>query len=260
MKHSFIDQYSDRDSLIHRLDPRTKFLTTLCLILAVAVTPPGTWPAFALYFLLVAILVILSKVPIFYVLQRSLVIMPFVLMIAIFVPFFKEGEVAGSYNLWLWQVSVTYNGLQVLMNIVIKAWLSILGLILLTSTTKVSSLLKGLEQLHLPRVMVMILSFMYRYLFVLVDETMRMKQARDSRNFGGGWLWQIRTISNMVGTLFIRSYERGERVYAAMVARGFDGQTRTLDHLNFKRADAYFGISFSMVLILSSVVSLLVLS
>ncbi|MFC2041452.1 cobalt ECF transporter T component CbiQ, partial [Chloroflexota bacterium] len=255
-----IDQYSDRDSLIHRLDPRTKFLTALFLILAVVLTPPSTWPAFALYFLLVATLILLSKVPIFYVLQRSLVIMPFVLMIAIFVPFFKEGEVAGSYNLWLWQVSVTYNGLQVLMNIVIKAWLSILSLILLTSTTKVSSLLKGLEQLHLPRVMVMILSFMYRYLFVLVDETMRMKQARDSRNFGGRWLWQIRTISNMVGTLFIRSYERGERVYAAMVARGFDGQVRTLDRLNFKRLDAYFGISLSLVLILISVISLLVLS
>ncbi len=260
MKHSFIDQYSDRDSILHRLDPRTKFLTTLFLILAVVMTPPNTWPAFALCFLLIATLIILSKVPIFYVLQRSLVIMPFVLMIAIFIPFFKEGEVAGSYNLWLWQVSVTYNGLQALMNVVIKAWLSILSLILLTSTTKVPSLLKGLEQLHLPRVMVMILSFMYRYLFVLIDEMMRMKQARDSRNFGGGWLWQIRTISNMVGTLFIRSYERGERVYAAMVARGFDGQTRTLDRLRFKRLDAYFGISLSLVLILTGVLNLLVLS
>ncbi|GAI20757.1 unnamed protein product, partial [marine sediment metagenome] len=88
-------------------------------------------------------------------------------------------------------------------------------------------------------------------------EVMRMKQARDSRNFGGKRLWQIRTIGNMIGTLFIRSYERGERVYAAMVARGFDGHSRTLDHLNFGQADAYFGISFSLILILTSVVSLL---
>jgi len=183
--------------------------------------------------------------------------MPFVLMIAIFIPFFKEGEVAGSYNIWLWQVSVTYSGLQVLTNIVIKAWLSIVSLILLTSTTKMTGLLKGLEQLRMPKVMVMILSFMYRYLFVLFDEVMRMKQARDSRNFGGKRLWQIRTIGNMIGTLFIRSYERGERVYAAMVARGFDGQTRTLDCLNFRKADAYFGVSLSLVLIWTSVVSLL---
>jgi len=260
VKHSFIDQYSDRDSFIHRLDPRTKFITTLLFILAVVLTPPNNWPTFALYFALMATLLLFSKVPVFYVFKRSLVIMPFVLMIAIFIPFFKGGEVAGSYNIWLWQVSVTYNGLQVLWNVLIKAWLSILSLILLTSTTKIANLLKGLERLRVPRVMVMILSFMYRYIFVLVDEVMRMKQARDSRNFGGKRLWQMRTIGNMAGTLFIRSYERGERVYAAMLARGFDGQSRTLDRLNFRKSDAYFGISLSLVLIMTSMVNLLVLS
>jgi len=257
VKHSFLDQYSDLDSFIHKLDPRTKFITCLVFILAVGLTPPDRWQAFTLYFFLMATLLLFSKLPIFYVFKRSLVIMPFVLMIAIFIPFFKQGEVAGSYNIWLWQVSVTYTGLQVLLNILIKAWLSILSLILLTSTTKLTNLLKGLEQLRMPRVMVMLLSFMYRYLFVLVDEVMRMRQARDSRNFGGKRLWQIRTIGNMIGTLFIRSYERGERVYAAMLARGFDGQSRTLDRLNFRQADAYFGVSFSLVLILTSVVNLL---
>jgi len=257
VRHSFIDQYSDRDSFIHRLDPRTKLITTMAFILAVALTPPNRWQAFAVYFFLIATLILLSKVPVLYVLKRSLLIMPFVLLIAIFVPFFKEGEVAGSYNIWLWQVSVTYSGLQVLWNILVKAWLSILSLILLTSTTKVTNLLKGLEQLRMPRVMVMILSFMYRYIFVLVDEVMRMKQARDSRNFGGSRLWQWRTIGNMIGTLFIRSYERGERVYAAMLSRGFDGHSRTLDHLNFRSADAYFGVSFGLAIILTSVFNIL---
>jgi len=177
-------------------------------------------------------------------------------LIAIFIPFFKEGEVAGSYNIWLWQVTVTYSGLQVLWNILAKAWLSILSLILLTSTTRFSNLLRSLEKLRLPRVMTMILSFMYRYIFVLIDEAMRMKQARDSRNFGGGRLRQLRTIGNMIGTLFIRSYERGERVYAAMVARGFDGQTRTLEHLSFRQVDAYFGITLGLVLISAMVVNL----
>jgi cobalt/nickel transport system permease protein len=257
VKHSFIDRYSERDSIIHRLDPRTKLVTTLFFILAVVLTPLNRWQAFALYFFLVAALLLLSKVPALYVLKRSLVIMPFVLLIAIFIPFFKEGEVAGSYNVWLWQISVTYSGIQVFWNILAKAWLSILSLILLTSTTKFSNLLKGLEKLRLPWVMTMILSFMYRYLFVLVDEVMRMRQARDSRNFGGGRLWQIRTIGNMIGTLFIRSYERGERVYAAMMARGFDGQTRTLESLNFRQLDVFFGVGFSLILILAGVASLL---
>jgi cobalt/nickel transport system permease protein len=256
VKHSFLDQYSERDSVIHRLDPRTKLIITLFFILAVVLTPPDRWQAFALYFILVAALILLSRVPALYVLKRSLVIMPFVLLIAIFIPFFKEGEVAGSYNIWLWQISVTYSGLQVFWNILAKAWLSILSLILLTSTTRFSHLLKGLENLRLPRVMVMLLSFMYRYLFVLIDEVMRMKQARDSRSFGGGRLWQLRTLGNMIGTLFIRSYERGERVYAAMVARGFDGQTRTLESLSFRLQDAFFGISLGLVLMLVMVLNL----
>jgi cobalt/nickel transport system permease protein len=252
MKHSFLDQYSDRDSPIHRLDPRSKLIMSFAFILAVVLTPPDSWLAYALYFALMVTLLALSQLPVFYVLKRSLVIIPFVLLVAIFIPFFKEGEVVGSYNIWLWQVSVTQSGLQVLWNIMAKAWLSIFCLVLLTSTTKFSHLLKGLEQLRLPKVMVMLLSFMYRYLFVLVDEAMRLKQARDSRNFGGKWLRQIRTIGYMIGTLFIRSYERGERVYAAMAARGFDGRSQTLERLQFRLADAYFVTSLGLVLIFIS--------
>lgn len=257
MQHSFLDRYSNVDSFIHRLDPRTKLIATLVFILAVISTPPTGWQAFALYLVLMVGLLLFSRLPIFYVLKRSLLIMPLVLMIAIFIPFFKGGEVAGSYNIWLWQVSVTYSGLQVLWNVLIKAWLSILGLIWLTSTTGLASLLKGLEQLRMPRVMVMLLSFMYRYIFVLVDELMRMRQARDSRNFGGSRLWQLRTIGRMIGTLFIRSYERGEAVYAAMLSRGFDGHSRTLDRLRFRPADAGFGIGFSLALILTGLADLL---
>ena len=246
MKHSFLDQYSEGNSLIHRLDPRTKLITTLAFILVVVLTPMGRWEAFALYFVMVAALIIISRLPVLYVLRRSLAIIPFVVLIAIFIPFFKEGEVAGSYNVWLWELTVTYSGIQLFCNILAKAWLSILCLILLTSTTPFSHLLRGLEKLRIPRVMVMILSFMYRYLFVLVDEVMRMKQARDSRYLGGGRWRQMRTVGNMIGTLFIRSYERGERVYAAMVARGFDGEVRTLETPGFGQRDALFSITLGL--------------
>jgi cobalt/nickel transport system permease protein len=249
MKHSFLDRYSDRNSLVHRLDPRTKLVAVFLFILAVGLTSPAMWPVFAVYFIVVATLIVLSRVPVFYVLKRSLVIIPFVLVIAVFIPFFKEGEAIGSYNIWIWKVSLSYHGLQVLGTILVKAWLSILSLILLASTTKITDLLRGLEQLRLPGVMVMVLSFMYRYIFILVDEVMRMKQARDSRNFGGSRLRQLMTIGNMAGTLFIRSYERGERVYDAMLSRGFDGQSRTLHHLSFGLSDLFFGVSFGLVVV-----------
>ena len=254
MKHSFIDEYSGLDSFIHRLDPRTKLVASLALIIAVVLTPASNWRVFVFYFCFVAVLLILSKLPPLYVLKRSLVIFPFVLLTAIFIPFFKEGEVAGSYNIWLWQISVTYSGLFILANVVVKAWLCILGLILLSSTTKLADLLKGLKQLGMPQVMILILSFMYRYIFVLVDEVMRMQQARDSRNFGGSRLHQVRTVGNMAGTLFIKSYERGERIYAAMLSRGFDGQVRTLHKLSFRQADAYFGIIFGIMLVCPCVI------
>ncbi len=96
MKHSFLDQYSDRDSFIHRLDPRTKLITTLVFILAVITTPPTRWQVFVLYLFLIATLIILSRVPILYVLKRSLVIIPFVALVTISIPFVKEGEIAGK--------------------------------------------------------------------------------------------------------------------------------------------------------------------
>jgi cobalt/nickel transport system permease protein len=256
MKHSFIDEYSHLNSFIHRLDPRTKLIASLVFILAVVITPAGAWQLFAAYFGVAVVMFALSKLPPLYVLKRSLVIFPFVLLIAVFIPFFKEGDVAGSYNIWLWQISVTYTGLLVLANVVVKAWLSILALILLSSTTKLDDLLNGLNQLGVPRVMILIVSFMYRYIFVVADEVMRIKQAHDSRNFGGSWLHHMKTIGNMLGTLFIRSYERAERVYAAMLSRGFEGQIRKTHQLKFRQADAYFGAVFSMILVLSYVILL----
>jgi cobalt/nickel transport system permease protein len=256
VKHSFIDEYSHLNSVIHRLDPRTKLIASLAFIVAVVLTPASNWRVFGCYFCILVASLILSKLPPLYVLKRSLVIFPFVLMVAIFIPFFKEGEVAGSYNIWLWQISITYSGLFILANVVVKSWLCILALILLSSTTRLDDLLKALKQLGMPQVMILILSFMYRYIFVLVDEVMRIQQARDSRNFGGSWLYHLKTIGHMVGTLFIRSYERGERIYAAMLARGFDGQVRTLHKLRFKQADVYFGAAFSLVLVLPYIIQL----
>jgi cobalt/nickel transport system permease protein len=259
MKHSFLDKYSDGNSIIHRLDPRTKLIAALVFIALVVLIPYASWLTYGLYFMVVAALVIISRVPAAYIFTRSLVIVPFVLMVALFIPFFKEGTEAFSFNIVNWHLSVSYEGLETLGSVMAKSWLSILFLILLTSTTTFSNILKALEHLKIPRVLVMIMSFMYRYIFVLTDEVMRMKQARDSRNFGNGGkrLWQIKTVGNMIGTLFIRSYERGERVYAAMTARGFDGHSRTLERLTFKTADLYFIVALGISLTLITLMNLL---
>ncbi|MEI6185885.1 MAG: energy-coupling factor transporter transmembrane component T, partial [Dehalococcoidia bacterium] len=150
MKHSFIDQYSGLDSFVHRLDPRTKLLCSLAFILAVVLTPQGTWKVYAVYLLVMVGLVLLSRLPVKYVLKRSLVIFPFVIMIAIFVPFFKQGQVAASWDIGSWHIAITYEGLAVLVNVIVKSWLCILCLIVLSSSTKFEQLLHGMYRLRVP--------------------------------------------------------------------------------------------------------------
>jgi cobalt/nickel transport system permease protein len=239
------EPYSGLNSFLHKLDPRTKLLTTLAFIIMVVVTPLNQWQAFIFYFALIGGLVIMSQLPKVFILKRSLVIVPFVLLMGVF-NLFKPGEAVLTW----WMISVSNEGLLTFISLLIKAWLSILSLIVLTQTTGFNRLLKGLEGLRMPQVMVMLLSFMSRYVFVLVEEVLRMKVARDSRSFGGGWLWAVRTLGNMIGTIFVRSYERGERVYQAMTSRGYGGQIRLPSPLRVGMRDFYFAFSFVCLLML----------
>ncbi|HHE41190.1 MAG TPA: cobalt ECF transporter T component CbiQ [Dehalococcoidia bacterium] len=257
MKHSYFDKYSDLSSVVHRLDPRTKLLASCAFILVVAAIPPDSWLSYAVCAGLLAIWFSLSHVPLSHILRRSLVVLPFVAVVAVFIPFLHEGQVAGSYSIGGWELSVTYDGLVVLRTVLVRAWLSITALILLTATTRMTDLLHAMERLRLPRVLVMMMSFMYRYIFVLTDEVMRLKMMRDSRNFGygGSRIWQIRTVGHMIGTLLIRSYERAERVYAAMLSRGFNGQTHSLHQLRFCQGDLSAAILCAAALATAGVAS-----
>jgi cobalt/nickel transport system permease protein len=119
----------------------------------------------------------------------------------------------------------------------------------LTSTTKFPTLLKAFERLKMPKVMLMIISFMYRYIFVITDEMMSMKRARDSRAFGGSIVWHTKTAGAIIGTLFVRSYERAERVYLAMASRGFTGTIKVLEDFKISKLDFLFSIPFFFCLV-----------
>ena len=250
MKHSFLDKYSDLVSVIHRLDPRVKVISFFVLILIIVSTPPQELVKFSGYFLMLLILLLLSRVPFLYVFARSLVIIPFVLLIAIFIPFFKGGEVAGSYNFLTLHLTVSHKGILIFQNILIKSWLSVLSLTILASTTKFSSLLKALESLRVPRVLILIASFFYRYMFLLIDGIMRIKNARDSRSFKKSPLYQFKVIGYMIGELFIRTYERAERIYLAMLSRGFNGTIYTLESFRINRLDLCFSAGLLAILFL----------
>jgi cobalt/nickel transport system permease protein len=144
------------------------------------------------------------------------------------VPFVADGErtdVAG--------LSLSIDGLWATWNILAKALIGAAASIVVSSTTTVSETLHGLTRLRVPNVLVAIVAFMIRYLAVLVDQLHRTRDAMTSRCHDPRWLWQARPIATSMGVLFVRSYERGERVHQAMLARGYDG---TMPELDVRRA------------------------
>jgi cobalt/nickel transport system permease protein len=125
----------------------------------------------------------------------------------------------------------------------------------LVATTPFPELLRATRVLHAPAVLAATMSFMYRYLFVLVNEAMRLQTAREARSAGPGrsLLWRARVLGGMIGSLFIRSYERSERIYAAMLARGFTGEIRTFTRLVWQPRDSWTGLGWGVALIGASV-------
>ncbi|HID61367.1 MAG TPA: cobalt ECF transporter T component CbiQ [Anaerolineae bacterium] len=255
MKHAFLDQYSYRDSLVHRLDPRVKLVATLVFILAVTATPPLAWPAFSVLLILVFGLIRAARLSLIVGLRRSMIAIPFGLVVALSIPFTTAGEPLFRVHFFSWTLTITDQGLLMFWGAVLRAWLSVLAAGLLTATTRFVELLRAMKSLGLPRVMVSVISFMYRYIFVLVDEAMRLSMARDSRSAdpdgrgGGTILWRAKVFGGMIGTLFLRSYERSERIYAAMLSRGFTGEIYTLKDTSLQQKDAIALAAFLTLLV-----------
>lgn len=243
MHHDLIDRYSDRDSPIHRLDPRTKILCLLLFAIVVVTTPAQRAPCFFAYAVLMAFLVALSRLPIAYLLKRVCLVLPFVVLTAAFLPFRSDPGVSAPTGGILGR-SLSGEGARLLASVTTKAVLAATALVLLASSTRLTTLLQGLGALRFPKTMLMILSFMVRYLFVAADQAMLMERARSSRFCGSGRLATLRVRSGMIGVLFVRSYERAERVYRSMVCRGFDGDARGMTRLRFAVADGLFAILF----------------
>jgi cobalt/nickel transport system permease protein len=223
MKHAFLDHHSQTVSPIHHLDARAKIIVFFTFILIEISSPPTAFLLFSLLAVMLFGIALFARLPLGHLLKKVLVIFPFLFVVTISIPFMKKDGVGGGYNLGLGGLSISQSGLWILWNVVIKSCLGVFAMILLSSTTSFPQLTKGMEKLGIPKIFTVLTSFMYRYSFILIDEMYRMKRARDARCFGGRWLWQSKVIGHMIGTLFLRSFHRGERVYLAMLSRGYQG-------------------------------------
>jgi cobalt/nickel transport system permease protein len=203
--------------------PQCRIVATVLFVFAVVVTPKEAWWAFGLHAAVLAAVAHRSGVAAGVVLRRLRLEVPFIAFAAL-LPIVGGGErvdVAG--------VSLSVAGSWAAWNIVAKATLGVAAAAVLAATTPVSDLLIGMERLRMPRVLVAITGSMARYSEVIAGEMQRMRIARLSRAHDPRWIWQARAVAASAGALFVRSYERGERVFVAMQARGFDGALPPLD-------------------------------
>jgi cobalt/nickel transport system permease protein len=209
--------YLHRHSVIHALPSHAKIVAALLFILVVVSTPIGRWQAFLGYFLALFITVAAAKIPFTLMFKRALIEIPFIFF-ALLMPFFGTGERFEVAGLNLYR-----EGLLAGAGIFVKGTLGVITAIVLSTSTTAREILRGLERLKLPTLMVQIASFMLRYVNVVNDEMERMKIARESRGFVATGIQHWKVLATAAGALFIRSYERGERVHLAMISRGYEG-------------------------------------
>jgi cobalt/nickel transport system permease protein len=216
-------------SPLHRAPPQCKIAASLLFVLAVVATPREAVWAYGLYALLPAGLARVAGVPLPLLARRLVIELPF-LLFAVLLPVVGQGE-----RVEVLGVPLATEGLWAAWNILVKGTLGVTASLLVAATTPVPELLRGLERLRLPRAFTTVAGFMVRYADVIADELRRMRVARLSRGYDPRWIWQARAVAATAGALFIRSYERGERVYLAMVSRGYAGSMPVLDELAASR-------------------------
>ncbi|HEU4349749.1 MAG TPA: cobalt ECF transporter T component CbiQ [Actinoplanes sp.] len=214
----------DRDSPVHRLPAEVKIVAAVLFTVIVVITPREHVLPFAGYALLIALVAAVARIRPGWLAKRATIELPFVLL-AVALPFAGHGERVG----WL-GLSLSVDGLYGAWNIVAKGTLGVLVSLLLAGTTTVRDLLAGLDRLRVPPIFTQIATFMLRYLDILVDDARQMRIARLSRGYDPRFLWQVKALAVSVGALFLRAYERGERVYLAMVSRGYSGRLPRADH------------------------------
>ncbi len=228
-----LDRLAYGATWLHRLDPRAKVIATLLYLLTVVSLPKYEVAALVPFFLFPVLLMTLGGIPARFILRKVLLVSPFALLIGIFNPFLDTRTVAVIAG-----ISVSA-GLLSFFSILLKFALTVSATLLLIATTSFPGVCHALRQLRFPALFVSQLLFLYRYLFVLLEEAMRIIRARDMRSFGKRGTG-LKVFVQLIGTLFLRTVDRAERIYDAMLSRGFQGDIPTLKRSRLAAADLAF--------------------
>ncbi len=246
MKHDFLDHHREGNSLVHRFDPRLKIILMFFFIIIVVTINYDNRYWLLVYFSIPLALAIISNISLLHFLSKLLKLYPMIFFITLFIPFLPtRGETPDRF----FGIPLSPLGWQKFILINAKAILILFLSIVLTCTTDFMRLLKGLEKFRIPTLILAILSFMYRFIFLLIDELERLVMAYRSRYLHLSFSRKAKVVASMIGLLFVRTYERGERIYLAMESRGFQGTIYILNDLRWGKRDSVAAVVFILVLL-----------
>lgn len=235
-----LDHMAQLHTPIHRLDPRAKVLATGAFLLAVVSYPKYEIAALLQFFLFPIVLVTAGQLPVGFFVRKVIIVSPFAIMVGIFNPFFDQAPLVH-----LGPVAIS-GGWISFISIMLRFFLTIGTAFLLIATTSFQGLCLALLRLGVPKVLTVQLLFLYRYIFVLGGEAMRLVRARSLRSFGKRGLG-MKVFASVVGHLLLRTLDRAQRVHRAMLCRGFDGEMRVLRPVKLGLKDVMFTLGWWLV-------------
>jgi cobalt/nickel transport system permease protein len=239
----YLDTLAYKNTFVHRLDPRVKLVTTIVFVFMVVSFPKYELSKLIPFFVFPVFMAAAGEIPAGFILKKLLFVSPFVLFVAILNPVF---DTAAMYNLYGFKIS---GGWVSCISIMIRFTLTISAALLLVATTSFPGVCRALERLYVPKVFVVQLFFLYRYLFVLAEETMRIVRAINMRTFGKK-RYGIKIFISTIGLLFMKTVERSERIYHSMCSRGFNGEIRLLKKDKTAFADIVFAVAAISIFII----------
>lgn len=238
MHHAHIDKFSNEDSPIHRLDSRVKLLVVIAFSVLVIMVSPYSISPLAWYAVGPFAFLLFGKIPLMFTLKQIVSVSPFILVLAVSCIIFDKQMLDVSFGPWKGQMA---GGFVRFFSVILKFIITMASLIGLVSTTRFNDLLLGMEKLGIPKILVVQLGFLYRYIFLLIDKVGRMLRARSARRLRNlGFKHEVKLAGSMIGSLLISSLDMAARTSTAMQGRGFDGHMRTLSTLEIRKSDMVF--------------------
>jgi cobalt/nickel transport system permease protein len=221
MHHVVVERWSRGVSPLHARDARSKLGVVVVFLVALSTTRSGNWTAIACYATLLTLAAMASRLPVRSLIARSLLVLPF----------------SATFALLTWWAGDPSRAVM----LAVKAFLSALAALLLVATTPMTELAAALDILRVPRMLVLVIQFLYRYLFVISEQAQHMRLAALSRSgTGRGRRSRFHAAAGALGVLFVRSWERADGIYSAMLARGFRGRVHPITRPHFHVADYAF--------------------